>query len=614
MRHHPLVCVLALVLLAGCVSDDDPLPDEPEDTGEDDPCPDPWRSWADLDEDGFGDPASPHIGCFTPPGYVENPDDCDDSDDGTFPGAIEVCDGIDRDCNGLVDDDPVGAPRWYRDADGDGFGSDEALAACDDPGAGWADRSGDCDDGDGGTYPGAQDPPCDGMDQDCSGEEGPEAAALGGVAYASVAEAVSLARGQVGEGPWTVSVCPGEHLLSYSDEGGADLVLAGVGLPDEPPPVLVPQGADARILDLRGGAVHLQHLHLRAPEAHQITGDGGAIRARGTDLTLEDVTLEGFGASGDGGAILLAVDLEPGLFSVDSAFLGNRAGGHGGAVAVRLQGEAAAGLTLSGGRFVDNRAEGSGGSLHVAGRASTFRLAVEDAEVDGTTAGIDGGFVGMVATEHGVVRLLRVQAKVGRAGGDGGFVALTAPGDAVFAAVGSRLEDGLATRGGHLFLDGATTLDLELDRSLLEDGTADAGGLIWARTGLNGQLYRLDTTLSQGRAPEGAGLWLTGRASTLNGTLDGVRFLDHDLGPALEVDPDFLGPPSLLVDQVDNTLERNAGGGVSGPGLIRFRLDHPATGVGPDENGLFDVRTALVAWRLVGPGIWSCEAGSCTRE
>ncbi len=88
-------------------------------------------------------------------------------------------DGIaaDVDCNDL--DESIGAPRaWVADGDGDGWGGEgaETKTQCDRPTEGnWAIRVGDCDDGDPGISPGAEET-CNGVDDDCDGfiDEGTE--------------------------------------------------------------------------------------------------------------------------------------------------------------------------------------------------------------------------------------------------------------------------------------------------------------------------------------------------------------------------------------------------------------------------------------------------------
>jgi hypothetical protein len=59
--------------------------------------------YSDQDGDGFGDGDAPVVACQQPTGTVETGDDCDDSDAAVFPGAEDVCDGVDNDCDGDVD-------------------------------------------------------------------------------------------------------------------------------------------------------------------------------------------------------------------------------------------------------------------------------------------------------------------------------------------------------------------------------------------------------------------------------------------------------------------------------------------------------------------------------
>ena len=145
--------------------DDDCDGDVDEDDAVDAPT---W--YRDGDGDGYGDPDLPIAACSAPQGRVESGGDCDDGDPTIHPDADETCDGVDNDCDGLVDeDDALDAPTWYPDADGDGYGDESAaMHACAQPSGTLADGS-DCDDAAAAVNP-AADELCDGLDNDCDGD------------------------------------------------------------------------------------------------------------------------------------------------------------------------------------------------------------------------------------------------------------------------------------------------------------------------------------------------------------------------------------------------------------------------------------------------------------
>jgi len=92
--------------------------------------------------------------------------DCDDEDPAVFPGNLESCDGLDNNCNNLVDE--WVKSTFYLDVDGDGWGDELVTAqACEVP-EGHAAKPGDCDDNHGETFPGAAES-CDGADNNCNG-------------------------------------------------------------------------------------------------------------------------------------------------------------------------------------------------------------------------------------------------------------------------------------------------------------------------------------------------------------------------------------------------------------------------------------------------------------
>jgi len=133
---------------------------------------DPETWYLDSDLDGYGDPDSSSADCDAPSGYVADDTDCDDTDGAVNPGADEVCDDVDNDCDGDIDDDDsslAGADTWNIDYDGDGYGSTSyTREACDQPSGYVADTT-DCDDTDAASFPGA-DETCDEADNDCDGD------------------------------------------------------------------------------------------------------------------------------------------------------------------------------------------------------------------------------------------------------------------------------------------------------------------------------------------------------------------------------------------------------------------------------------------------------------
>ena len=128
-------------------------------------------SWyADADGDGWGDPGVSVEDCDPPSGFVDNAGDCDDRTAAAAPDAEEICDTIDNDCDGDIDEpDALGAATWYGDGDGDGYGdAGSPLVACDAPSAHVSDAT-DCDDAAFDVHPGATEV-CNGIDDDCDGD------------------------------------------------------------------------------------------------------------------------------------------------------------------------------------------------------------------------------------------------------------------------------------------------------------------------------------------------------------------------------------------------------------------------------------------------------------
>ncbi len=99
------------------------------------------QTCTDNDNDDYGTASASLAGCAGSTTVT----DCDDNNISIHPGATEVCDGIDNNCVGGVDEGIT--TIFYRDADGDGVGvASDSTQSCADELSGYAIGSGDCDD------------------------------------------------------------------------------------------------------------------------------------------------------------------------------------------------------------------------------------------------------------------------------------------------------------------------------------------------------------------------------------------------------------------------------------------------------------------------------------
>jgi len=228
--------LVGLFLLAGC-STSAPTADltgaeaDAKKTG----CPvQAWYTDADGDGRGYGLDVIFSASCKVP-GRVIVRGDCDDADASVNRGALEICDGIDNDCDGAIDSDdaPIfgdSSLNYYADADGDTYGNaDDRIRACEAP-TNYVSDDTDCDDADASINPGALDNTADGVDNDCDtfiDEDAPTTLTITDLT------AGSLVITEVMQNPSEVGDSAGEWFEVRNDAGG-DVDLDGLEIGDDP--------------------------------------------------------------------------------------------------------------------------------------------------------------------------------------------------------------------------------------------------------------------------------------------------------------------------------------------------------------------------------------------
>ena len=301
--------------------------------GVDDGADDATTWWLDHDGDGYGGGAFEWTSCDAPSGYVGNDADCDDLDASVSPDGVEVCDGIDQDCDGLVDDNAEDALTWYVDGDGDGHGSDAVtVEGCEAP-EGYVASTDDCDDAVATTHPGA-DELCNDVDDDCDGSTDFDGWIPG--AYASIEAAVEhapdgahlcLEAGDFREnelelqeksltlqGETGAAIDAGGSWLFQLDQ--ADLALVDLEVRD-----LAPSSYSGALVEGYGSDLTLDDVTVHDVECSTYYGCGGLlIELSEGDLTLTDVSVHDVTASGEysyASVEALVADIQQGTLTVD---------------------------------------------------------------------------------------------------------------------------------------------------------------------------------------------------------------------------------------------------------------------------------------------------------
>ncbi|MBA3649609.1 MAG: sulfatase-like hydrolase/transferase [Chitinophagales bacterium] len=163
--------------------------------------------YQDADGDGYGNPDISKKSTTAPSGYVLMSGDCNDNNASQHPGVLEICNSIDDNCNGQIDEGVKST--FYSDADNDGYGNPSFFTvACNAP-TGYVSNDLDCNDANLSIHPGAAEN-CNGIDDNCNWETDE------GVKFIYYADADADGYGNANNSTSACSV-PNGYVLNSSD-------------------------------------------------------------------------------------------------------------------------------------------------------------------------------------------------------------------------------------------------------------------------------------------------------------------------------------------------------------------------------------------------------------
>jgi hypothetical protein len=543
--------------------------------------------YIDADLDGYGDAATEFPSCFDQSlTHILDGTDCDDQDaaanhddvdvDGTdsctgdcndldptvFPGATDICNDIDDNCAGGIDEGLV-KTDWYVDADADGFGDPATLlSSCLDHSADHITDGTDCDDDNPDVNPKGVEV-CNGLDDDCN-RATLEIAQVDGVQFSTVSAAVAAA-----PDGGTVELCAGTFPVANVTINKV-LTITGFGGDRNASTLDGTTANNTAMLLVNGGELHLQSLTVANAKKN------GAINA----------------TTGKGGPV----------FVDDCLLRDNTTGGIGGAIV-------GTDITISNSTLLRNEAA-SGGAVHA---SAPGVLTVTDSVFESNTATVSGGgFFSRTTTTFTGVDLF---ANVALSNGGGGSI--DAVGDtAVFTDTFFTSNTAINGGGLHAFqtsvvADGATTFD----------SNAAIGGFLSAYGGgayvqANGQDVTWTGGLFVGNIADSDGFAAGGGINLDNGVVGGsidASFITADrnstFGPANAHTGGGIwtsGAPMTLSDilTMNNTSDYGGGTSLNSGGKSPITLErveyHNNVGLNAGATDVYDATVTMTDCVFIG--------------